>query len=829
MTMKNVADIYALSPMQRLMLFHARAAQGADDVLFNQIVYDIAGPLDVDAYRRAWQLMVNRHDALRTIFVWQDGKEPLQVVREQAELPWVEHDWRALPAPEQEGALVDLLASDRAQGFDPLRAPLTRLHLVRQADAVFKLVWSSHHLIIDRWCIGILFDEVQRAYAADLAGQVPDLKPAPRYRDYIAWLAGQEPDSAEAYWRATLRDLRARPLTQRQAATGAAADLAVFRLALSGEEWARVRQFGLDHNLTPGALVAGAWALVLAAATGVNDALFGLTVSGRPADLPEVGRTVGCFINNVPLRAALPGDLPVAAWLQGLQDQQLELQAYEYVSLAQVEGWSSARSRGPLFDTLLVLQAPVQLAAPEGLAFTYAGGGMQTGYPISLGAVPDRDELRLTFTFEPEVVSGDLIVQLAGAVGAALRAMPDSGDRHLHALLEQVAGAAPHVEPAPTVSVTHVDQQPYVPSRTLTEAKLAQVWAEVLGVPRVGITERFSELGGDSIRSLLLFTAVEQQLGVSLPISLLFSDPTVAQMAEAIGQVEGDGADPVLVPINLAGKRPPVFFTHGVQGGLIWLKHVAPLLDPDQPAYGLQAVGLQAEMEPDRSMEAMATRYVEAMRRVQPTGPYYLAGFCFGGVLAYEVARQLEEHHGERTAMLAVIDGYPPRAFHRQRSLTDPLRLRIIRQNAPYWLNGYEAFGGWRLRERVLERRGTNWEQALVEEDPDGAAPDNLSDLVAATGERQRQLTRINEQAGDAYMPQPYGGEVTLLRAELLGVRHAFLGPVDPYRGWDTLAAGGVTIRPVAGSHVGMLSPPFVASLADQLNEALRSAMPAVV
>ncbi len=822
--MKNVADIYALSPMQQLMLFHARAAKDSHDVLFNQIVYEIDGPLDEAAYQRAWQLMVDRHPALRTLFIWQDGKDPLQVVREHAALPWTSHDWRALPPAEQEAALAELLSADRAAGFDPMIAPLMRLTLVRQADSAYVLVWSSHHLIVDRWCIGILFDELKVVYEAS-AGHAPALKPAPRYRDYIAWLVEQDVDEAKAFWQESLRDVEAQPLVGRSSSEEATA-LDVHRFAIDGEAWAAARQFALEHNLTPSTLLSGAWALVLSAATNSDDALFGLTVSGRPAELPDVGRTVGCFINNVPLRVSLSGDPLLAPWLQALQDQQLALQPFEYASLAQIETWSGSRSRGALFDTLLVLQAPVELSAPDGLAIQYAGGGMQTGYPISLGAVPDREQARLTFTYERPAVSTVMIEQLAEALPQVVAAMGAGGTERLSDVRRHVHIDVPQADLVAPIEIAPSDGRAYVPSRTRTEKELATIWAGLLGVPRVGVTDRFSDLGGDSIKALQLFTAVEERLDVSLPISLLFGDPTVAQMAAAIGQDESEfSADPVIVPIREDGTRPPVFFTHGVQGGLIWLKHVAPLLDPDLPAYGLQAIGLQAGAEPDRSMEAMATRYVEAMRRVQPVGPYYLAGFCFGGVLAYEVARQLEEQ-GERTGLLAIIDGFPPHVFHRKRALVDPLRMQAIRQSAPHWVRGYEAFGGMRLRERLQARLGTG--SAAEADGPSEATNGNFAeplDPATASSQRHQQLTRINEQAGDTYMPRPYGGDVTLLRAELLGVRQALFGPVDPMRGWGTLAAGGVHVRTVEGSHVGMLSPPFVTTLAAQLNDALRAAM----
>ncbi len=210
--MKNVADIYALSPMQQLMLLHAKTAVSEQDVLFNQIVYRLHGQLHAEAYKKAWQLLVDRHSALRTIFVWQDGKEPLQVVREKVILPWAELDWRHLPTAVQQEELEKVLAADRAQGFNLLSAPLMRLTLIQLAEHDYKLIWSSHHLIIDRWCIGILFDELKIAYDAITADTLPSLAPAPRFSDYIAWLAEQDLAEAKAYWHESLHDAQVRPL-----------------------------------------------------------------------------------------------------------------------------------------------------------------------------------------------------------------------------------------------------------------------------------------------------------------------------------------------------------------------------------------------------------------------------------------------------------------------------------------------------------------------------------------------------------------------------------------------------------------------------------------
>ncbi len=798
--------------MQRLMLLHARTAQSNHDVLFNQIVYKIEGDLDANAYQRAWQLMVERHPALRTIFVWQDGKDPLQVVREQVTLPWIEHDWRQIAAAEQDQKLEKLLADDRSKGFDLLQAPLMRLYLLRIAEFDYRLVWSTHHLIIDRWCIGIIFTELKDAYEAYAKGALPTLAPAPRYRDYIAWLAKQDVQKAETYWRKTLRGTHARPIALQTESNDETADLEVIRISLKGNEWASLRQFALSNNVTPSTLVAAAWAVVLGAATGTDDTLFGLTVSGRPADLPQVGQTVGCFINNVPLRVLLLGEQPLVAWLQAVQEQQLGLQAYEYASLAQIQAWSDLKKKGPLFDTLLVMQAPVQKPEPIGLTVQNMRGGMQTGYALSLGAVPEIESLRLSLTYDPRLVPQALVGQITLALPRVLLSMPDEQVSLLSDLLAQVNIENDSEQTVEIWQQEWPSEQPFVPSRTVTEQALAQIWAEVLGLARVGIEDRFYELGGDSIKALQLLTLIEERLGQDMPISLLFGDPTVKQMAKALGDDATDlPEDPVLVPLNQQGTKPPIFFTHGVYGGLMWLTNLLPLLEPDQPAYGLQAVGLQLDAEPDYSIKAMSARYVQAIQRVQPSGPYHIAGFCFGGLLAYEIARQLEQR-GQDTALLAIIDGFPPRVFHRRRPLYDPLRLQIIRQSAPYWVQGYQAFGGLRLKERVLSKFGL--ESSLPQ---DGTSDKNQ--------EIQQQITAINQRAGDEYEPQEYGGQITLIRAKLLGVRHALFGPVDPQRGWGSLAMGGVSVRSIDGTHVGILTNPYVSELAQELNDALQTTM----
>ena len=352
---------------------------------------------------------------------------------------------------------------------------------------------------------------------------------------------------------------------------------------------------------------------------------------------------------------------------------------------------------------------------------------------------------------------------------------------------------------------------------------IADIWSEVLNLSHVSIDEPFFDSGGDSINALRLLALIDERLHVHLPTSLLFRNPTLADIAERLADEADSQLDPVLQAVRPAGHQPPFFYAHGVFGDVSSLRNLAEHLgEGEQPLYGLEAIGLRSGQEPDRTMEAMAARYVAAIRQVQPSGPYYLGGFCFGGVLAYEMACQLAQM-GERIALLAIIEGSAPVEFHTMQALNHPQRLEIIRQSFPYWRRGYQELGGWRLRERLGARlRGGT--RGIKGQADRHAETDNLADFNAKRPEIQFRLREINVHAIEDYTPRPFGGRVTLFRARAVHIGHALTGPIDPQRGWGSLAGQGVTIRYVDGTHVGVLLPPNSESLAAEITAALREA-----
>ncbi|WP_225101369.1 non-ribosomal peptide synthetase [Streptomyces sp. CoH27] len=388
----GIQDIYPLTPLQAGMLFQS-VHDPDGSAYFNQYRVDIDGDLDPDVLRSAWQHVVDRHDALRCSFRWEGVPRPLQVVHRTAPVDFQVLDWTGTPASELPGRLDALLAAERRRGFDLFRTPPHRFQLIRTGPAAHHLVWHSHHILADGWSVGPLLNEVfATATALRRDGRPPRDLPEPvPHRTYVEWLERQDPGAAERYWRDQLAGVSEPtpvPVVRRPAEGTAGGEARSVELTLDSAVVERLNRLARERRCTLGTLVQGAWALLLGRWSRRDDVVFGLTVSGRSADLPGIERTVGLLINTLPVRVRWDEDETLGDWLGRLAGQLAALRDVEHCALSDIHSWSHVPRDQRLFDSVLVFQnlALADRADLGGLAVRMGPVRQSSGLPLMLSA-----------------------------------------------------------------------------------------------------------------------------------------------------------------------------------------------------------------------------------------------------------------------------------------------------------------------------------------------------------------------------------------------------------------------------------------------------------
>lgn len=424
--MKNIESFYPLSPLQQGMLFETLLAPESE-VYFEQFVCTLHGRLDLSAFERAWQRVVARHSALRTTFLWEGVKEPIQIVHKRMAVAIETYDWRDLPAAERQRHLQDHLSSDRSRGFELSMAPLMRLAVVQVSSEDHYFFWSHHHILLDGWSLALVLREVFALYGAFSRGRDLELSPVRSYQDYIKWLRRQDLSQAESFWREWLKGFRSPTRigldnNQGDSIHGHAEQQA----RLSESETTALQALARRRQLTINTIVQGAWAMLLSRYSGEEDVVFGATVSGRPTDLAGAERMVGLFINTLPIRVQVRPDEPVLSWLSRIQLQQAKARQHEHSPLVSIQGWSEVPRGLPLFESLVIYENyPVSELEPEvagDLEIRGLGVFEQTNYPLTvIAGISHRLVLRLVY--DRKRFGAAAIAQIATHVESLLKAL----------------------------------------------------------------------------------------------------------------------------------------------------------------------------------------------------------------------------------------------------------------------------------------------------------------------------------------------------------------------------------------------------------------------
>jgi amino acid adenylation domain-containing protein len=373
--------------------------------------------------------------------------------------------------------------------------------------------------------------------------------------------------------------------------------------------------------------------------------------------------------------------------------------------------------------------------------------------------------------------------------------------------------------PVPQISLARTGREYVAPQNDLQQ-QLVDIWEELFKIHPIGITDNFFELGGHSLQMIMLVARVEERLGKRVQMAELFEIPTIEHLSDIIGHGRENLLQSLIVPLHPEGDQPPIFGPHA-SGGNVWCyKEILQYLGADQPFFGIQP------REPENGMvvyhteiEAMSTDYVQAIRGFQPVGPYYLAGWSMGGVIAYEMARQLKQQ-GQEIGMLALIDTGVPEA--KESEYNWAVLLWIFALDLGFPREFVDRGTAWVPKPQMVELRNLWSEARKLKLVP--------AEMTLIEFRKLFDIFKIYANTTRRYNPQPYDGRISLFLPEDdfasifnedwdSATRKATQTKVTPVEGWGRLATGGVDVHKIPGNHFSILHEPHVQALGEQLRK----------
>jgi thioesterase domain-containing protein/acyl carrier protein len=408
--------------------------------------------------------------------------------------------------------------------------------------------------------------------------------------------------------------------------------------------------------------------------------------------------------------------------------------------------------------------------------------------------------------------------------------------------------------PDPDFSVSQ-QSAPFVAPRDALELQLSLLWEEVLQVSPISITANFFELGGHSLLAVQLMAGIKRQFNQEFPLALLFQEATIERFANVLRQQTVAHFDSPVVGLQTSGTNFPLFFAHPGGGSAFCYVTLARYLGQDQPFYGLQTPGLNDDKELFTDVQQLAAYYIQEIRLVQPEGPYHLGGWCVGGIIAYEMARQLR-NAGQEVALLVLLDSAPP-SGENVPSENDAALFpqfawdlgRLLGKNLPAsykiaLLSLLDAtlpdFGEQAVNTQLVAAFIADCLAEL--QGSEGAASYELLKELTLDEQLQRLIARVKEahiepaqteqaylrhlyriystnvRAIQAYVPQAYSGDILFFRA----CDEVIDGKDEAALNWAKLSTGEVSTQMVPGDHYSILREKNVQILASQIKEHIR-------
>jgi iturin family lipopeptide synthetase B len=415
-----IEDIYRLSPMQEGMFFHSLYDESST-AYFTQVLFRLKGELVVSKIKDSLNESMNRYDILRTIFILQGLSYPLQVVLKERQMKFSYIDLRKMsPGEERDRYIREFKISDKKSSFNLHNDVLMRAAVLQLEDTEFVLAWSFHHILMDGWSIGLIISEFFEIYKSFISGKPHHLPETVQYKEYIKWLQNQDMEVTSAYWENYLEGYKETAILPKRGSTGKRImgyERDEVSMTWDNEKTRRLREISGRNNVTLNTILHSIWGILLGRYAGKQDVVFGSVVSGRPSELRGIESMIGLFINTVPVRIRIRGEMSFKELLQGVQKAAVESEKHHHFPLAEIQALSPLKK--DLIDHIIdfanyPIEEQLDNLNDPGVELSVLESFEQSNYDFNIFIRSSGKHLKIQFEFNCHVYEQELVKRIAG-------------------------------------------------------------------------------------------------------------------------------------------------------------------------------------------------------------------------------------------------------------------------------------------------------------------------------------------------------------------------------------------------------------------------------
>ena len=509
----DIQAVYPVSPIQSGLLFRG-LLEPISEAYFVQTVIEIENILEpIDYIKKAWDFLLERHECLRAMFLWEDLNEPIQVIRKNISAPWFEFDWVNLNYSQRADALKNLMLEDRNKGFQFSEPPLMRFYLIKVESQKYLLLWSHHHLIMDGWSSSILLNEFKFVYKKLFNAEPVELPCVKKYEKFIEWVQDQNISSVVDYWKTSLRGLSPTKLCHKKANAKIKANEILF--SLSANKTSQLIELSRKAGVTLNTILQAAWSILLGNQLNKSDVVFGVTVSGRQIDMTGIEEMVGIFINTLPLRIQLNISDSLFTLLHQIQTSTVNLQNNTQIPLSLIHSFTNVGNKG-LFDTVIVYQnfPPIEENLNETTRFKIIDCVDVYEYPLKIVVSPG-EELELRFSYNTLCFTQETIEAYISDMSHIIENMILY---NADFKLDKYITCFSNLNIPSKIDDVHYKLNKINKTISKMEFALLEIWKKLLNVDVLYYEDDFFELGGHSIQILTLISEINNLLQIKISL-----------------------------------------------------------------------------------------------------------------------------------------------------------------------------------------------------------------------------------------------------------------------------------------------------------------------